>query len=241
MQKHLREGREGTKREITSHPAPFLLNYCNLTHMDWPAVADEGRGEERGGGGDPFPGRSLILSLNEVRADKFDEWFPSERSLGVLRRRRREGDHALEPSTSSPASAEQATCTCSNPQMENPARKYTKKPNFNLKLSGFHLRVLMLVLICLAAHGPTARTASESRVFAVLLMSRKQKVRRGFASSVGVICGPHLPRASRPGSGAALTGFLPSLPHLWLSLVAAARGGGGKRGCQRESGGLSLS
>lgn len=32
-QKHLREG---PKREITSHPPPVLLNYSNLTHMEWP-------------------------------------------------------------------------------------------------------------------------------------------------------------------------------------------------------------
>lgn len=29
-------GREGMKREITSHPTPSLLNYNNLTHMGWP-------------------------------------------------------------------------------------------------------------------------------------------------------------------------------------------------------------
>lgn len=68
------------KREITSHPAPFLLNYSNLTHMDWPPW--QTGGEERRG--DPFSERSLILSLNEVRTDKFDEWFPSERSLGFV-------------------------------------------------------------------------------------------------------------------------------------------------------------
>lgn len=36
----------GEEREITSHPAPFLPNYSNLTHMDWPPWQTEG--EERG-------------------------------------------------------------------------------------------------------------------------------------------------------------------------------------------------
>lgn len=70
------------KREITSHPAPFLLNYSNLTHMEWPPWLLGGRGVEEMG--DPLSGRSLILSLNEVRTDKFDERFPSERSLGFV-------------------------------------------------------------------------------------------------------------------------------------------------------------
>lgn len=56
-----------------------------------------------------------------------------------------------------------------------------------------------------------------------LLMSWKQKVRRGFTSSVSVICSPTC-QSVQAWSGAALTGFLPSLPHLWLSLVAAAQG-----------------
>lgn len=56
-----------------------------------------------------------------------------------------------------------------------------------------------------------------------LLMSWKQKVRRGFTSSVSVICSPTC-QSVQAWSGAALTGFLPSLPHLWLSLVAAAPG-----------------
>lgn len=56
-----------------------------------------------------------------------------------------------------------------------------------------------------------------------LSMSWKQKVRRGFTSSVSVICSPTC-QSVQAWSGAALTGFLPSLPHLWLSLVAAAQG-----------------
>lgn len=56
-----------------------------------------------------------------------------------------------------------------------------------------------------------------------LLMSWKQKVRRGFTSSVSVICSPTC-QSVQAWSGAALTGFLPSLLHLWLSLVAAAQG-----------------
>ena len=36
------------KREITSHPAPFLLNYSNLTRMDRPPWQEAAGGEERG-------------------------------------------------------------------------------------------------------------------------------------------------------------------------------------------------
>lgn len=56
MQKHLREGREGMKREITSHPAPFLLNYSNLTHMDWPPWLTGGGGAGERAEGIPSPG-----------------------------------------------------------------------------------------------------------------------------------------------------------------------------------------
>lgn len=79
------------KREITSHPAPSLLNYNNLTHMGWPPWQRERGGEplcgggegERGRRGDPRSGRSLILPRAEVRKDRFDERLPSECSLGA--------------------------------------------------------------------------------------------------------------------------------------------------------------
>ena len=38
-------GREGMKREITSHPTPSLLNYNNLTHMGWLLWQSEGERE----------------------------------------------------------------------------------------------------------------------------------------------------------------------------------------------------
>lgn len=40
------------KREITSHPAPSLLNYNNLTHMGWPPWQRERGGEPLCGGGE---------------------------------------------------------------------------------------------------------------------------------------------------------------------------------------------
>lgn len=61
-------------------------------------AAMAGEGERRG---DPFSGRSLILSLNEVRTDKFEERLPSESKPGVCGGGRHEGDHAFKPSTSS--------------------------------------------------------------------------------------------------------------------------------------------
>lgn len=38
--KREKRGREGVKREITSHPTTPLLNYNNLTHMGWPTTAE---------------------------------------------------------------------------------------------------------------------------------------------------------------------------------------------------------
>lgn len=77
-------GREGMKREITSHPTPSLLNYNNLTHMGWPPCQREWRrAAVWGRRGDPCSGRSLILPLAEVRKDRFDVWLPAECSLGA--------------------------------------------------------------------------------------------------------------------------------------------------------------
>lgn len=62
------------KREITSHPAPSLLNYSNLTHMGRPPWQ---RGRERGGellcgGGEGIPAlgdHSSYLRLRDPETD----------------------------------------------------------------------------------------------------------------------------------------------------------------------------
>lgn len=78
MEEYLREkerakerGREGMKREITSHPTPSLLNYDNLTHMGrllWRSA--------RGGGplcgGEGIPARGDHSSYLELRYRETD-------------------------------------------------------------------------------------------------------------------------------------------------------------------------
>lgn len=85
VEKYLRErGREGMKREITSHPTTSLLNYNNLTHMGWPSWQGEGRGDAVWGRrGDPCSGRSLMFPLAGEWKDRFDVRLCLECSPGA--------------------------------------------------------------------------------------------------------------------------------------------------------------
>ena len=92
-----RGGREGMKREITSHPTPSLLNYNNLTHMGWPPWQRERGGEPLCGGGDGggegIPALGDHSSYLELRYEKTDLMSGSPRSAAgglvkvVVRRR----------------------------------------------------------------------------------------------------------------------------------------------------------
>lgn len=96
------------EREITSHPAPSLLNYSNLTHMGRPPCQRARRAAAvRGSGGDPCPGRSLILPLAEAPRDRFDVWLPPERSPEALLRwlAQMEEDHTAQPGRTKSATA----------------------------------------------------------------------------------------------------------------------------------------
>lgn len=77
------------KREITSHPAPSLLNYNNLTHMGWPPWQRErggeplcggGEGERGRGGGEGIPALGDHSSYLELRYEKTDLMSGSPRS-----------------------------------------------------------------------------------------------------------------------------------------------------------------
>ena len=77
------------KKEITSHPAPSLLNYNNLTHMARPLQHAEREGRERraalwGRRGLPaLGGDNSSLLLAEVRQDCFDVLLYRRSSVGA--------------------------------------------------------------------------------------------------------------------------------------------------------------